>query len=160
MKKVIAYLCALSVLVAGCALAATNTNTNASKSTNICANYQKLNQQQKDEVNKIVNDNIKQLMPLHQKLMADFETLHQQIMQTPVDEDAVNKTVDDIIAVKGQIFKAHVKVAIQIEKKYGFIPMCCTMKGHCPKMKEGVTRQSDLEAMMMACQKDPTCNKK
>lgn len=160
MKKLFTFFSALLILFAGCSFAATSNDNKVMKPDSICANYNKLTKDQKADIDKTVTETMGKLQPLHQKLMADFEALHEQIMQSPVDEKLINQTVDDIISVKSQIFRMHVQTAVEVEKKYGFIPMCCTMKGHCPMMQKGITRQSDLEAMMMACQKDPTCQKK
>lgn len=157
MKKFIAYFIALSVSFAGCALAASSSSDNKTtiKPTDMCVNYNKLTKDQKADIDKIASDTEEKVMPLRQKLMTDFEMLHTQIMQSPIDENAINKTSKEIIDTKSQIFLTHIQSAIQIEKKYGFVPMCCLMKkGHCPMMKKGITRQSDLEAVMIVYPKD------
>lgn len=153
MKKVIILSSALLVFFAGYALA-------AAKGTGMCVNYDKLTKDQKTEVQKMATDAMDKIAPMHKDLADKYKELHTAMMKTPVDEKAINKIADQIMDLRDKAFKTHIDAAVQVDKKYGFIPMCCILK-KCPKSSEEMMGQFDKEERMMGCQKDSTmCEKK
>jgi hypothetical protein len=136
MKKIIAYSSVLFILFAGCTFAASTSTKSEMTPAKMCVNYDKLTKTQKADVDKMIKDTMDQMMPKRQELMSKYEMLRTQMMQTPIDESAINKTAKEITSLKSDLMMMHIQAMTQITKKYGYIPLCCTMKGHCAKMKD------------------------
>jgi hypothetical protein len=151
MKKTIACLSALLILFAGCAFAAESTTSAKNAASTMCANYNKLNKDQKAEVNKIIADNIDQTMPTRQKVIDNLKNLHDLMMVSPIDEKAINKVADEIGDYKKKIFMKQIQVATQISKKYGYIPPCCLTKNRCSKVikMQKEIGMEDMDGMTM-----------
>jgi phenylalanyl-tRNA synthetase alpha subunit len=150
MKKIIAYSSILLIFFAGCALAGKAAGTkDTTKPAGMCVNYDKLTKDQKADIEKMIGETMDKVAPMKQEILANFETLHAQMMTSPIDEKAINKTAKNISDVKTSIFMMHIQTITQIDKKYGYIPMCCFAKEHCAKMMEDKYKmEEDMEKMM------------
>jgi hypothetical protein len=150
MKKIIAYSSALLILFAGCALAAQKaTTTKAPAKPSMCANYDKLTKDQKADVNTMISDAMNKMNPNRQELMSNFEMLQTLMMQIPLDERAINKTAKKISDLRTDLFMMHVDTVTQIDKKYGYIPVCCLTQNHCAKVMkmQEMMLQNEMQGM-------------
>jgi Spy/CpxP family protein refolding chaperone len=86
-----------------------------------CPQYMKLNEAQKAEVKKIVDDFKKEVMPLKKDLMDKMSSLKDQMMQSDLNEKIIDKTTKEIAALHDQILTEYVNTMVYIKKTTGAV---------------------------------------
>ncbi len=81
--------------------------------------YAKLNDSQKADAVKVLQDFTKKSEPIQKELLAKIPLLDNALSQDKINEHQINKLVDDIGKLQNKLFKARIDMIVDLHKATG-----------------------------------------
>jgi hypothetical protein len=111
-----------------------------------CPQYLQLNENQRADIQNIMNDFQKNMEPLQKGLTDKMTELQTQMTQTNLDEGQINETTKEVSDLYDKIFKEYMDVMVKIKGVAGFSLMDCN-----PDVKKLLSEQQDyLHSTLMS----------